>query len=219
MFHFIDDKDFLSNLRSTCADLVNQLKQEINRNDVMEVDTYLVGSGARNLITQNGNEPVDLDYQLEVVSLNGIEWNECRKIKEYVRNEYNEILCRNGWSDCSDSTSVLSTEYRYFTKGNNTKFKIDLAIIVKDNKGNWWRLIHKKTGNFNTDEWVWEQGRDSKGLENRVSKLKQNAYWEEVREVYLEKKNHYLRRNDYNHPSFICYIEAVNEVYYKHFNK
>ena len=219
MFHFIDDKIFLSNLRSTCADLVNQLKQEINRNDVMEVDTYLVGSGARNLITQNGNEPVDLDYQLEVVSFNGVEWSECRKIKEYVRNKYNEILCRNGWADCSDSTSVLSTEYRYFTKGNNTKFKIDLAIIVKDNNGNWWRLIHKKTGNFNTDEWVWEQGRDSKGLENRMSKLKQNTYWEEVREVYLEKKNHYLRRNDYNHPSFICYIEAVNEVYYKYFNK
>ena len=219
MFHFIDDKEFLSNLRSTCADIVNQLKQEINRNDVMEVDTYLVGSGARNLITQNGNEPVDLDYQLEVVTLNGFEWNECRKIKEYIRKEYNEILCRNGWSDCSDSTSVLSTEYRYFTKGNNTKFKIDLAIIVKDNKGNWWRLIHKKTGVVNNDEWVWEQGRDSKGLENRVNKLKQNGCWEEVRDAYLTKKNFYLRRNDYDHPSFICYIEAVNEVYSKKFRQ
>lgn len=217
MFHFIDDKDFLSNLRSTCADIVNQLKQEINRADTLEVDTYLVGSGARNLITQNEKEPVDLDYQLEVLDTNGISFNDCRKIKEYVQREFNEILCRNGWSDCSDSTSVLSTEYRYFTKGNKTKFKIDLAIIVKDNKGNWWRLIHKKTGNFNYDEWVWEQGRDSKGLEQRVDKLKQNDCWEEVRQTYLDKKNFYLRRNDHNHPSFICYIEAVNEVYAKYF--
>lgn len=26
-------------------------------------------------------------------------------------------------------------------------------------------------------------------------------------------KNNYLRGNDSNHPSFICYIEAVNNVY------
>ena len=30
---------------------------------------------------------------------------------------------------------------------------------------------------------------------------------------YEKIKNMYLVRNDYNHPSFICYIEAVNNVY------
>ena len=25
----------------------------------------------------------------------------------------------------------------------------------------------------------------------------------------------YLRKSDYEHPSFVCYIEAVNEVYEK----
>lgn len=201
-------------MRSACADIVNQLKQEINRNEIMMVDTYLVGSGARNLITQNKNEPIDLDYQLEIEALYGLEWEECRKIKEYVKREFNEILCRNGWADCNDSTSVLSTKYMCFDKGNQTRFKIDLAIIVKDNKGNWWRLIHKKTGNTNTDEWSWEQGRDSNGLEDKVIKLKEKGYWETVRNSYLEKKNMYLTKNDHNHPSFICYIEAVNEIYY-----
>ena len=219
MFHFIDDKEFLSDLRSACADIVNQLKQEINRDGIMEVNTYLVGSGARNLITQNENEPIDLDYQLEIISISGLEWNKCKEIKEYIRKKYNEILCRNHWPDCNDSTSVLSTKYVCFDSGNKTHFKIDLAIIVKDNKGNWWRLIHNKTGDFNTDEWVWEQGRDSKNLENKVNKLKQKGYWEEVRERYLEIKNRYLSQSNRNHPSFICYIEAVNEIYQKYRNK
>ena len=43
--------------------------------------------------------------------------------------------------------------------------------------------------------------------------LKAKNLWEEVRQCYLDKKNLYLKRNDNNHPSFICYIEAVNEVY------
>lgn len=38
----------------------------------------------------------------------------------------------------------------------------------------------------------------------------------EVRETYLNKKNMCLRRPDDNsHQSFICSIEAVNEVYNK----
>lgn len=38
-------------------------------------------------------------------------------------------------------------------------------------------------------------------------------YWHKVKDAYLNKKNMYLTRNDYDHPSFVCYIEAVNEVY------
>lgn len=36
---------------------------------------------------------------------------------------------------------------------------------------------------------------------------------------YLEKKNMYLLRQDHNHPSFVVYVEAVNEVYSRYFNR
>mgnify|MGYP003424740232 CR=1 FL=1 len=51
----------------------------------------------------------------------------------------------------------------------------------------------------------------------KVKTLKNNDCWLEVRKIYLEKKNMYLRRNDHNHPSFIVYIETINEVYGKYF--
>ena len=35
---------------------------------------------------------------------------------------------------------------------------------------------------------------------------------------YLEKKNMYLRRQDYNHPSFNVYVETVNQVFNKYFD-
>lgn len=177
---------------------------------------HMVGSGAKNLITQNANMPVDLDYNLEIVESIGYDIDDCREIKEYVRKKFNEILNRAGWGDCKDSKSALTTEQRYFTDGNSTAFSIDLCIVTEDSSSSWHRLIHDKTGFTWTDRYFWNEARHSDCLEKRVRWLKKNGCWVEVRDTYLAKKNHYLFSMDYDHPSFIVYIEAVNEVYNKH---
>ena len=64
MYHYIEDKVFLKDMKYLCSNIINQLVQLINNDSVMEVEAHLVGSGARNLITQNYNEPIDLDYNL-----------------------------------------------------------------------------------------------------------------------------------------------------------
>ena len=68
MYHFIDDKDFLQRMRNLCSGIVNQLVQAINNEDFLTVEAHLVGSGAKNLETQNEKEPVDLDYNLVVIN-------------------------------------------------------------------------------------------------------------------------------------------------------
>ena len=98
MYHHIKDKEFLSKLHSTCADIVNQLVVEINKDSVIKVSAYLVGSGAKKLITQNGDQEVDLDYNLEIMKT---ALNNCRDIKNYImdiikkrnilQNELNKI--------------------------------------------------------------------------------------------------------------------------------
>ncbi len=211
MYHFIDDKEFLKKLRTTCSGLVNQLVQAINREGEMTVEAHLVGSGAKSLITQNGNEPVDLDYNLTILGVQDI--NDAHFIKEYVRKKFDEVLRANGWGNCDDSKSCLTTEKRHFCKGNQTEFSIDLAIVFERDDGSWFRLIHEKTGFYSMDRWFWNQGPNSEGLVRKVKQLKDERRWNDVRNAYLEKKNYYLRTNDYNHESFICYVEAVNEVY------
>lgn len=70
---------------------------------------------------------------------------------------------------------------------NPTEFSMDACIVCRDTEECYHRLIHEKTG-F-------------------------TGKWPLVRTQYLDIKNRYLLQNDYNHPSFICYIEAVNNVY------
>lgn len=216
MYHYIQDKDFLKRLKGTCCDIVNQLVQSINNDSVMTVKACLVGSGAKNLITQNENESIDLDYNLCIVSTKSINILDGHEIKEYVRKQFNKILYSNGWDDCQDSTSALTTGKRAFQKGNQSAFSIDIAITCKYNN-NWQRLIHQKTGLVNRDRYYWNEVQDSGKLEEKVRVIKSENLWGEVRRIYLDKKNFYLCRNDYTHPSFIIYVEVVNQIYNEHF--
>ena len=94
--------------------------------------------------------------------------------------------------------------------------ELNIAIVAEGREGTWFRLIHEKTGIRQYDRWFWNEGPQSKGLNDKVDWLKDNHLWLEVRETYLTKKNLYLSRGDRNHPSFNCYIEAVNEVFHKY---
>jgi len=216
MYHWIEDKDFLNRMKSLCSDIVNQLVQAINSDGLMEVKQHLVGSGAKNLITQNANEPIDLDYNLEIIDSGDTNINDGRAIKNYVKEVFDSILIKAGWNPCQDSTSALTTDQRFFKKGNKTPFSIDICIIRVDRNGSWYRLIHQKTGIVQLDQYYWNEAPQSKGLTDRVEWLKDNDCWLEVRDAYLEKKNMYLTRNDRNHHSFNIYIEAVNEIYGKY---
>ena len=92
MYHYIKDKDFLKRMRSLCSGIINQLVQRINNDSVMTVEAHLVGSGAKNLETQNEDNPVDLDYNLCVISTHEMDINDGREIKEYIRKQFNAVL-------------------------------------------------------------------------------------------------------------------------------
>lgn len=211
MYEYVDDKQFLSRMRSLCGDIMQDLCHTLKEEYDIGSSFYLVGSGARNLILQNSNQPIDLDYNLEITRID--DWDDSINIKECVRKAFNTVLREYGWSDCQDSTSSLTTENRHFKQGNSTEFSIDICIVCEDNGGNYYRLIHEKTGFTYYDRYFWNQAPHSKHLKEKADYIKSNRKWSLVREQYKIIKNRYLTSNDYNHSSFICYIEAVNNVY------
>ena len=109
MYHYIDDKEFLKKLRSCCSDIINQLVQQINSDGKICVEAHLVGSGARNMITQNADEPIDLDYNLCILETQAINMRNEKALKNYIKSCFNDVLQRNRWGDCQDSTSALTT--------------------------------------------------------------------------------------------------------------
>ena len=211
MYHWVEDKDYLKRAYGECAGIVNQLVQRLKKKDI-KARMNIVGSKSRKMVTQNGRGKIDFDFNLIIVDSGNIK--KCEKLKDTIMKVFNEVLKDNGWPDCKDSTSALTTKEKVLEKGNKTPFSIDVCIVKKDNEGNWYRLIHKKTGDRKTHQWMWEKARNSKDITEKAKRIKSKpGKWKEVRKRYLDKKNMYLKRQDKYHKSFICYIEAVNEVY------
>lgn len=209
MYEYVDDKQFLSCMRSLCGDIMQDLCHTLKEEYDIGSSFYLVGSGARNLILQNSNQPIDLDYNLEITRID--DWYDCRNIKERVRKAFNIVLREYEWNDCQDSTSSLTTKKGYFSIGNDTEFSIDVCIVCEDVDGNYYRLIHDKRRFPN--RYFWNQAPNSRNIREKAKYIKEKGKWKLVREQYKKFKNKYLTSNDYNHSSFICYIEAVNNVY------
>lgn len=208
MYEWVTDKKFIKETYSTCADIVNQLVQRLNKEGI---NSYFfdVGSKRRNMITRNGKAPIDFDFNLFIE--NGMRYN-CKELKEYIMNIFNEILKNKKWRASKDSTSVITTGPK---NPGKIPYSIDVCIITSDVWGNYQRLIHEKHEDNRYDKYYWNQSPSAKGIDEKEEFLKPD-HWIEVRERYLEKRNEYLCQQDNFHPAFVCYIEALNEIYNKY---
>ena len=180
----------------------------------------LVGSGARNMVTRNGDGPFDLDYNLEIIKAPEEYWNDLRSLKNTIRILLDEAAGLKCFSESQDSTSCL-TALLHFRDEPAIKFKFDVAIVSRNSKGKLRRLIHNKNAwGLGMDQYVWNEIPDSHNVAQKVKRLKAEGLWLTVRDRYVDRKNTYLSRwLDKDHPSFIIYIETVNEIYYKYFGQ
>ena len=211
MFDYVKDKEFLSRMRNLCGGIMQDFCHCLKEDYDIGARFFLVGSGARNLIVQNASLPIDLDYNLEIVRCEDFE--DCGFLRECARKTFNKVLNEYGWGDCKNSTSSLTTKKVHFVEGNLTEFSMDVCIVCRDTKEHFYRLKLKKTGFTYLDEYYWNEAPHSAGIQKKAKYIKKRGKWQLVRTQYLDIKNRYLQRNDHDHPSFICYIEAVNNVY------
>lgn len=128
-----------------------------------------------------------------------------------VQDAFNRVMNANGLNDVDDSTSSLTSKPMAFDNDpTDTYFHIDLAINT-ERDGYIQRLIHDKHQNV----MIWNKAANIATLKRNEAALKEK-HWLEVCEVYIHKKNQYINDKE-RHPSFVCYKEAVNELYNKYF--
>ena len=117
---------------------------------------------------------------------------------------------------------VKTEKHRAFYKEMMMKVQANDYVIAekKNPNGNYMRLIHNKNAYaLGWDQYTWNEVPNSHQVKDKADEIKEEGLWQEVRDRYLEKKNMYLSWQDRNHPSFVVYVEAVNEVYNRYFNR
>lgn len=75
-------------------------------------------------------------------------------------------------------------------------------------------MKHENGYNNHYEKYYWNESPSSCEYSEKAKVIKPiPGWWEVVLEHYLDIKNDFLRKNDYNNHSFICYIQAGNDVY------
>lgn len=218
MYEFVTEKE-IAPYRSSCSKDMVKLRDRLKQKYDIVTQFSLVGSGShsRNLVTRNGNAPFDLDYNLQILSMPNQYWKDLRLLKEKIRQTMNEVVGNEWFSDAKDSTSVI-TAILHFKNSPQVEFSFDVAVLAKNQNGDWCRLVHNKNAwGLSIDQYTWNEVPNSHNVRKKADAIKDELLWNEVRDTYLRKKNDYLQKRDLNHPSFNVYVEAVNEVYNKYF--
>ena len=220
MYELIDEAEFRK-YRTDCSAVLTETCSLLKEQGISAQFT-LVGSGARNLVTRNGNGPYDLDYNLEIMKAEDQYWDDLRHLKDTIRVTLDKATGLTCFDESQDSTSVL-TAILFFKNEPNVKFSFDVAIVARNDKGTYMRLVHNKnailTCNGYSDQYTWNEVPSSHNVKEKADKIKKAGQWLLVRNRYVELKNLYLQRQTKDKPSFIVYVEAVNEIYSKLFRR
>ena len=218
MFRIVDEAE-CKRYRLDCSSVLKKVCLMLKEKGISAQFT-LVGSGARNMVTRNGDGPFDLDYNLEIIKAPEEYWNNLRSLKDTIRILLDKAAGLKCFSESQDSTSCL-TALLHFKDEPAIKFKFDVAIVSRNSKGKLRRLIHNKNAwGLGMDQYVWNEIPDSHDIAQKTRRLKAEGLWLTARDRYIDRKNMYLSRWwDKDHPSFIAYIETVNEIYCQYFGK
>lgn len=165
----------------------------------------MIGSGNINLVTKNGeNGEYDLDYNLVIQKDKNNLCSNPKRIKELFINAFNEQNSKLGFKQSENSRSVITVK---LVQDNRLCFSFDVAVLFKGNNGNYMKIIFNKR----TKVYYWNEIKNSQNYQTKIAKVKENNLWNEVRKLYLCKKNFYLKKNK-EISSFSVLLETLNEI-------
>lgn len=190
-------------LTKWCEDILHLVQNEVR--DYFTFDIRLIGSGDKKLVTQNGDEAFDLDYNIILQRDKKNLLNNPRQIKDIFISRFNKILQPeiSDYEYASDSTSVITLK---LVQNGDLQFSFDVAILVENNDGVFYRLTNdKKSGRC-----IWNEVAHSRDYLEKFQQIKAQGDWEDFKERYLELKNYHLLKGD-KRKSFSVFLETLNE--------
>lgn len=197
-------KEERDSLSKACEEIIHSVQKIVK--EYFTFEYRLIGSGEKRLITRNGKDgPFDLDYNFILKKDKQELSSYPEKIKNIFINAFNEVNHELTFEYASNSTSVITSK---LVLGRKLEFSFDVAIMIEGNNGNLYKLIFDKI----SGRYLWNEVRKTKNYSTKFKRIKEEGYWEDFKERYLDKKNLHLKRNE-EIPSFSVFLETLNEYF------
>lgn len=210
-FKYISKND--PEVKKAYADLISILNevQDLVRNDfTFRYD--VVGSYKRNMMTYDANSNIGYDFDFNIEVNDDDENYDANEIKDILRSAMNKVVIKYGYKWPEDSTRVLTIK-KVNTNMSRIIHSCDFAIVNNyiDNKGRkCQQYIHF---NKSANDYCWnKQSKGYYNLPKKVEWIKNNDLRDDLRNLYLQKKNN---NEDSHVHSRTIFAQTVHEIYQK----
>ena len=204
MYHFeYVSKKEAAPYKAELIEILHQV-QDYVRDDFTFQFTF-IGSSSRNMITYDPTTNIGFDFDVNITVNDDDEDYSPEEIRTILHNAFSRFMTAYGYNKCEQSTRVISIKVVDQWSSRVIR-SCDFAVVYEGRNGQQYIRFNKERNYFS-----WEfQTQPYKELEFRADYLKENGHWNEVLEVYLDKKN-----NNYNPDkhSRSLYAETINECF------
>lgn len=215
-FEYVSKSKYMP-VKKELIKIINQVQDELR--EQFTFDYKFIGSSSRNMITYDPktNKGYDFDINIEV---NDFDENySAKELKEILINTFNQVIkLTYPYASCQNNTRVFTIKVYeenpcciniIALRSPKIEYSCDFAIIntINDYQQEYIRF------NKNTHEYSWQMQCKGYLLSKKEAYIKKNKLTNELRKIYLDKKNF---NTNPNKKSRALYAEAVNELYNAH---
>lgn len=208
MFRWVTKKEYAPAKRDV-IELINLVQDEIR--DKFTFQFHFIGSVERNMVTMDEDSNIGYDFDVNIEVNDDDNEYSAAQIRRTLKAGFDKYVHLFQYDPCEDSTRVLTIKVKD-KKHSKILHSVDFAVVNNygDDQQEYIRFNKKQ----NTYEWC-DQPEGYYKQKERIIDLKNNGFWNEVRDTYLDKKNN----NPQGKKSRALFAEAVNEVYLYYFEE
>ena len=195
-------------VRDELYEIIHKLQDEVR--EYFTFQYHFVGSSKRNMITRGRNSNTGFDFDVNIEVNDPDEDYSAEEIRNILRNGLDRVTNPYGrsifgYDYTEDSTRVLTIKVK--DKANSRIIHSCDFCVVNDCEDGRQQYIryNKKQQSYS---WVY-QPKGYYELPEKIEWIKKNGLWQQVRDVYLDKKN---MNTDKNKKSRSIFAETVHQV-------
>ncbi len=168
-----------------------------------------IGSSAKNMITFDSTTNIGFDFDINIEINDPNEDYSASEIRQILINALNQVILQRGFNYVENNTRVLTIKKIDLLR-SKIQYSCDIAIVNNyiDKNGQ----PHQEYIRYNKshNSYTWEEQPSPYNLEQKISKIKKYNRWNEVFELYIDKKNYNTNKNKKSRSLF---AETIKEIY------
>lgn len=196
-------KEEVSRVKNELTKFINIIQSDIR--DKFTFTYSFVGNSARNMVTTNYYSNIGYDYDVSIMVNNAdeIEESQIVNILKTAFDKYSDLFKYN---NIDDDKRVISIRLKD-KKRSKLNHICDFGIHKKGTDESIQYLSYSKKNNKYS--WV-NIPRGIASLDHKIMWLKDNGYWQEVRDIYLEKRASGINKNK---PTRLIFNDVVSLIF------